>query len=110
MKFQSLTAMKNIFLPFFILCTIAATAQYNNSWIDYSKPYYKFKVGKNGLYRISQSVLASAGLGNTPAEHFQLWRNGEEVRLYTSVASGVLGVDLPPPVGKVREVRAVRRG
>ncbi|MEO5890212.1 MAG: C25 family cysteine peptidase [Ferruginibacter sp.] len=82
--------MKKLLLPFFILCTLAGTAQYNNSWIDYSKTYYKFKVSKNGLYRINQAALSAIGLGAAPAEQFQLWRNGEQVRLYTSVASGPL--------------------
>ncbi len=36
-------------------------------------------------------VLVQYGLGNTPAEQFQLWRNGQEVTLYTSVATGPLG-------------------
>lgn len=65
--------------------------QYNNEWIDFSKVYYKFKVGKTGLYRISQATLASAGLGDTPAEQFKLIRNGEEVPVYTTVPAGPLG-------------------
>ena len=63
---------------------------YNNEWIDYSKTYYKFPVAKTGLYRINQSVLASAGLGSVAAEHFQLWRNGKQVPIYTSVATGTM--------------------
>lgn len=90
MKFQSYTAMKKLLLPFFILCTMAVSAQYNNSWIDYSKTYYKFKISKDGLYRISQSQLTLANLGNVPVQNFQMWRNGEQVRLYTSISSGVL--------------------
>ncbi|MFM2358142.1 MAG: hypothetical protein RLY16_134, partial [Bacteroidota bacterium] len=66
-------------------------AQLNNSWIDYNKTYYKFHVSKTGLYRINQSVLSSIGLSNIPAEQFQLWRNGEQVRLFTSAATGALG-------------------
>ncbi len=62
---------------------------FNNEWIDYSKPYYKFKVGKSGLYRINQSILPTE-LRNIPAEQFQLWRNGVEIPVYTSVPSGVL--------------------
>jgi hypothetical protein len=62
-----------------------------NEWIDYSKSYYKFKVGRTGLYRISQPVLASAGLVNAAAEDFQLWRNGKQVPIYTSVSTGLLG-------------------
>jgi len=79
-----------------------ATAQfYQNEWIDYTKPYYKFKVGpfgydivgapiKKGIIRISQPSLAAAGLGNIPAEQFQLWRDGEEIPMYISTASGIL--------------------
>ncbi len=84
--------MKRIFLFVGLLWVGFSQAQtFNNEWIDYGKTYYKFFVGSNGLYRIPQSVLAGLGIGNTPSEHFQLWRNGEQVPLYTSVASGPLG-------------------
>ncbi|HSQ43451.1 MAG TPA: C25 family cysteine peptidase, partial [Ginsengibacter sp.] len=84
--------MKKLLLIFFVFISASVVAQtYNNSWIDYSKTYYKFAVAKTGLFRIPQSALNSIGLGNTPAEQFQLWRNGEQVGLYTSVASGPLG-------------------
>ncbi len=73
-----------------LLMVAAAHAQYNNEWIDYSKTYYKFKVGQTGLYRINQDALNTLGLGNTPAEQFQLWRNGQEVPVYTSVPAGAL--------------------
>lgn len=83
--------MKKLVLGLLLLSGFIAKAQvYNNEWIDYSQTYYKFKVGKTGLYRISQAVLSSAGLVGTPAEYFQLWRNGKQVPIYTSVASGAL--------------------
>ncbi len=82
--------MKNFLIPLFLLCVTITHAQLNNSWIDYSKTYFKFKIGKSGVYRINQPTLASAGLGNTPAEQFQLWRNGTEVRLFTSTSTGSL--------------------
>jgi len=86
--------MKRILLILLIAIPgLSATAQtfpYNNEWIDYSKTYYKFYVGKTGLYRISQSVLAAKGIGSIPAEQFQLWRNGREVPIYTSAPSGPL--------------------
>ncbi len=64
--------MKRILLMLLLALGFYAEAQvYNNEWIDYNKTYYKFKVGKTGLYRISQSVLASAGLSTVPAEQFQ---------------------------------------
>src|SRR5690242_16331220 len=72
------------------ICCRLIAQQYNNEWIDYSKTYYKFKVGKTGLYRIPQSVLSSSGMASTPAEYFQLWRNGKQVPIYTSVPAGSL--------------------
>src|ERR1700730_16029838 len=85
--------MKNFFIILFFLSSgFGLHAQtYNNEWIDFSKTYYKFNVGSDGLYRIPQNTLASAGLGNTPVQNFQLFRNGKEVPIYTSVGSGILG-------------------
>src|SRR5438874_5272777 len=84
--------MKRILLLLFVFTGLIAGAQvYNNEWIDYTKPYYKFKIGTNGLLRISQVTLNSAGLGATPAENFQLWRNGEEIPIYTSIPSSPFG-------------------
>jgi hypothetical protein len=84
--------MKKILCSLVIFFALEATAQvYNNEWIDFTKTYYKFKVGSDGLRRLPQTTLAAAGLGAVPAEHFQLWRNGKEVPIYTSVATGTLG-------------------
>jgi hypothetical protein len=82
--------MKKFLLPLLLVsCIIAQGQTYNNEWINYSRTYYKFKVGATGLYRISQSVLATAGLSSIPAEQFQLWRNGQQVPLYTTIQTGV---------------------
>ncbi len=84
--------MKRFLLVLFIALGLYSQAQvYNNEWIDYNKTYYKFKIGASGLYRISQSVMAGAGLGAIPAEQFQLWRNGQQVPIFTTVASGAFG-------------------
>jgi hypothetical protein len=82
---------KLLFLSIILMLAFGGNAQFNNSWIDYSKTYYKFKLAKDTLTRIYQPVLVAAGLGSVPAQNFQLWRNGKEVRMFTSVASGVLG-------------------
>lgn len=85
--------MKKLFTILSLLFTVTAFCQqYNNEWIDFSKTYYKFKVAQTGLYRIPQSTLNAIGLGATPAEQFKLIRNGIEVPLYASVATGQLGV------------------
>ncbi|MBK7882687.1 MAG: hypothetical protein IPJ81_01780 [Chitinophagaceae bacterium] len=82
---------KFLLIPVALLLAFAAGAQFTNSWIDYNKTYYKFKVATDGLYRINKPALVAAGIGNTPAQNFQLWRNGEQVRIYTSIAQGILG-------------------
>lgn len=87
--------MKRIFysILFVVLAYSSANAQtFMNEWVDYNKTYYKFAIGSNGIYRISQSQLSSLGLGTVDASSFQLWRNGEEVPLYTSVNTGNLPV------------------
>ncbi|HWC54345.1 MAG TPA: C25 family cysteine peptidase [Chitinophagaceae bacterium] len=84
--------MKRILSFLLLSLSLYTQAQvYNNEWIDYNKTYYKFKIGATGLYRISQSTLTSIGLDTVPAENFQLWRNGKEIPLYTSVQTGVMG-------------------
>ncbi|MDA3613378.1 putative type IX secretion system sortase PorU2 [Polluticaenibacter yanchengensis] len=85
--------MKRILLTIlsFIIISNTVIAQFNNEWIDYNKTYYKVKVAKEGIYRISKATLNGYGLGNTPAQQFQLWRNGLQVPVYTSVATGTLG-------------------
>ncbi|HTD94660.1 MAG TPA: C25 family cysteine peptidase [Chitinophagaceae bacterium] len=84
--------MKRILLLLLTALTLTAQAQtYNNEWIDYNKTYYKFKVGSTGLYRITQSVLASMGVDGVNAEQFQLWRNGKQIPVYTSAQNGPLG-------------------
>lgn len=72
---------------------IAEAQSYNNEWINFNNTYYKFKVGKDGLYRIPETTLRANGLQNTPAQNFRLYRNGVEVPLYTSVPSGQIPVD-----------------
>ncbi len=83
--------MKKILFILLVCSSFGALGQtYRNSWINYSQSYYKFKIGKDGLCRIPFGTLQAAGLGSVPAEQFQLWRNGEEQKIYTSIASGQL--------------------
>src|SRR5438105_3526535 len=82
--------MRKILFGLLVLLCMSAKAQvYNNEWIDYTKTYYKFRVGKDGVCRIPGSALTSAGI-NGSAQDFQLWRNGVQVPIYTSVATGTL--------------------
>jgi hypothetical protein len=82
--------MKKLLLILTLFVVKFGFSQYNNEWIDYTKTYYKFKIAATGLYRVNQTALP-ADIQSTPAQNFQLWRNGKEVTLFTSVASGALG-------------------
>lgn len=82
---------KLLFIVVLLLAGKFVFAQaFNNEWIDYTKTYYKFKIGTTGLYRIQGAALPAV-LTSISADQFQLWRNGKQVTLYTSVASGALG-------------------
>ncbi|MDZ4794884.1 MAG: C25 family cysteine peptidase [Bacteroidota bacterium] len=84
--------MKKLLLPLLLFTGLLAQSQaFNNEWINYNQTYYKFKVGTTGLYRISKTTLTSIGIGGIPAEQFQLWRNGRQIPLYTTVQTGPLG-------------------
>ena len=84
--------MKRILLLLVLLWSLVSEAQlFNNEWIDYNKTYYKIKVGYTSAYHIRQPVLAAMGLGSVNADHFQLWRNGQQVPIYTTVQNAPLG-------------------
>ena len=83
---------KILYIVFFLLAPLPLLfGQYNNEWIDYNKTYYKFKIETEGIYRISQATLNAAGLGSTDAAQFQLWKNGQQVPIFTSKPSGTFG-------------------
>lgn len=80
------------FALLFCVCFVQliAQAQYNNEWIDHSKTYYKIKIAADGLYRITPDILGQIGWSNQPAQDFQLWRNGRQVAIYSSISQGQL--------------------
>lgn len=99
--------IKKILFPFFILFAFSAQAQFNNSWIDYSKTYYKFKLVTDNITRIPQSSIAAAGLATTNADNFQLWKNGQQVRIFTSVTGTQLGsTDFVEFMGEMNDGKA----
>ncbi len=56
--------MKKVLFGLLLTCSFVAKAQvYNNEWIDYSKTYYKFKVGSDGVYRLPYSLLDKCRFG-----------------------------------------------
>jgi hypothetical protein len=85
--------MNRILTLLLILCGFTAAGQYNNEWIRFNQPYFKIKVAAKGLYRIPKSTLDAAGIGNTSAEYFELWKNGKAVPFYTTSSSGELAAN-----------------
>jgi hypothetical protein len=83
--------MRKIFTLLLLVAgyTVAAQ-QYNNEWINFNQTYYKFKIGKAGIYRINKAALDNLGIGGTQVEFFELWHNGRRIPIYTSVPSGPL--------------------
>ena len=78
--------MKKILLSILISfgASLLWAQPYENSWINYSQPYYKIKISSEGIYRISQQTLLFAGVqvtGNDPRK-IQLFHNGVEQYIY----------------------------
>jgi len=61
-------------------------AQYGNEWINYSNTYYKFKIGKEGIYRIGKAQLADIGMAAVEGSKFAIIREGQEIPIYTSTS------------------------
>lgn len=58
---------------------------YGNEWINYNQTYFKFKIYKDSIYRISFSELTAKGLpSGITGDQFQLFRDGQEVPIFVS--------------------------
>ncbi|HMP91288.1 MAG TPA: C25 family cysteine peptidase [Phnomibacter sp.] len=78
------------FLYFICLAQLSNAQLYRNEWIDFNKTYYRFPVRAEGIYRITKASLQNIGLADVPVQYFQLWRQGKEIPLFTTEASGPL--------------------
>lgn len=76
-----------------------ATAQghdglFGNEWIDYSngKEYYKIKVARDGMYRISAATLQQAGvnISSINTNGIQVFNRGKEVPIQVETSGGTL--------------------
>jgi len=74
---------------FFCLLTgsFCSRAQsYGNEWIkDYSRTYWKIKVGKEGIYRVPLAALQGIPSG-VNGSNFILYLDGKEIPVYTTTA------------------------
>lgn len=69
----------------------AQSGQYGNEWLVPGNSYYKFKVAKAGVYRITRAGLSAAGMPATAASStFRLFRDGIEVPVFISAADDYL--------------------
>ncbi len=66
-----------------LTCYSAFAQDYGNEWIDFEQTYYKFKVAKDGVYRIPYELLQSQGLPAEPTA-YQLFYRGQEIPMYQS--------------------------
>lgn len=79
-------------LLFSFVCQVVSAQPYGNEWINYSKTYYKFQVGRDGLYRIPYSTLQASGLGTLSGAGFKVFHKGVEVPIYVTTG-GTLGTN-----------------
>ena len=68
----------------FLFLPIAASAQYTNSWINYSQPYYKFPILQDGVYRITYTALLNSGIpvNSIDPDNIQMFGRGQELAIY----------------------------
>ena len=88
---------KIILFAILIVClsnfhSIAQT--FGNEWINYNQTYFKFKVAKDSIYRISISSLTALGLPSTvEGSNFQLFRDGQEVPIFVTSNTALTSID-----------------
>ncbi|MFN5795800.1 MAG: hypothetical protein ACK455_13420, partial [Bacteroidota bacterium] len=70
-------------LSFFLTPTLFAQ-NFTNSWINYSQKYYKIKVWRDSIYRITPQALTNAGidLSTIHPKNFQVFARGREIPIY----------------------------
>lgn len=80
------TIMKKI-LPLLVLliCSARTFSQtYGNEWINYSQRYYRFKVWKTGVYKLTPTDLQAAGipLSSFQTPNIQIFGRQREIPIY----------------------------
>lgn len=63
---------------------VAHAQPYGNEWIHFDNTYFKFKIYKEGIYRISKTQLDAIGFNGTTGQQLTIFRNGLEVPIYVS--------------------------
>ncbi len=68
-----------------------ADTLYGNEWIDYDQSYFKIRVAEDGVYRLTYETMITEGIPANALNpgQFRLFRNGQEVPLYSPAATGM---------------------
>ena len=61
------------------------------SGLIFQKPIINLKLLPQVCTALRATILTAIGLASEPVQNLQLWRNGKQVPVYTSVASGAIG-------------------
>jgi hypothetical protein len=93
----------SFFTLLFSLLSYIATAQmpvgidtlYGNEWINYTQTYYKIAIANDGVYRLTQADLQTAGVptSSVQAANFRIYRMGNEIPVYTSTNANLTAAD-----------------
>jgi hypothetical protein len=77
--------MKKILFFLYLLstCTFLSAQNFGNEWINYDQVYYKFSIGKEGMYRLNYQDLKNAGI---PVDiinpnNIKLYAKGKEIAI-----------------------------
>lgn len=67
-----------------IFNSVGKSQTFGNEWINYDQQYFKIHVSNDGIYRVSYSSLAAAGIpvGSIDPRGIQIFHNGEEQYIY----------------------------
>jgi hypothetical protein len=89
-------SLKSISILVLLLFTFSAFSQMKvgsallngSEWIDYSKEYFKIKVGEDGIYRVNKSVLEANGFWKSGMDvnKVVLYNFGKQTPIYVSSA------------------------
>ena len=75
--------VKSFIIFLLALAPISILAQYSNDWVNFSQPYFKVPVSRDGVYRLRYSDLQASGFPvNSDPRFIQLFHRGKEQAIY----------------------------
>ncbi len=78
-----------VLLVFSALAVTGFAQPYGNEWIDFNQSYYKIKIGKEGIYRLTYANLSNVGFPvNEDNKRIQLFHRGEEIAVFVNDVNG----------------------